>query len=390
MTKFAVQLRRADASIRVGGLAVAASAVMMAICTQMGWDVAYYAFETMAASVFIWFACDPFAEAAQWVGRQLHVPGSVRGATLDAVASSMPELFIGIFFVSEFRDFGASVATCAGSAMYNMVVIPAACAIAISLGASKRPFLKVDRTVVMRDGLWFLVAEAFLVYCLYEKQIAVWSAIVLLVIYALYVATLFTHTLTHRRNVKREAAERNEEPSKGEGPAHVHVLGGIFRPKLNWTTCTLVLLISTGIVAVASHGLVSACENVSSALEVPSFLVAVIVVAAASSVPDTLLSIGAAMRGDDSGAVSNAFGSNTFDVSVCLSVPVLIHAVQKGGAISLLHDKGVATLGVVLVSLSIVTLLIMRVGYSIGRGKAIVLGGIYVLFVVYAVVANVS
>lgn len=388
MTSIADRLRRADLSIRIGSLAFAVSAVMMAVANHLGWEVTYYAFETMAASVVIWFACDPFAEAAQWVGRQAHVPGSVRGATLDAVASSMPELFIGIFFVSEFQDFGASVATCAGSAMFNMAVIPAACAIAISRGASKRPYLEVDRAVVARDGIWFIAAELFLVYCLYAEHIAVWSAIVLLIIYAAYVTHLSTHAVTHRRNVKREAAERNEEPSKGEGPEHVHILGRIFQPKLNWTTCILVLLVSTGIVAFASHGLVSACENVSKALDVPAFLVAVIVVAAASSVPDTLLSIGAAMRGDHSGAVSNAFGSNTFDVSVCLSVPVLIHAVQKGGVMSLAHDEGVAPLSVVLIILSVVTLLLLRWGYKIGRGKAIVLSAIYLVFAAYAVVAN--
>lgn len=355
----------------------------MALANRNGWTVAYYAFMTIAASIVIGFACDPFAEAAQWLGRKLHVPGSIRGATLDAVASSMPELFVGVFFVAEFQDFGASVATCAGSAMYNMVLIPAACAIAISLGANGRSALKVSRDVIVRDGIWFVVAEIFLVYCLFAKRVEVWSAIVLLVLYASYLVHLWRHASTHRREKKRAVAA-GDVLDDDDMPTHVRVLGGILQLKLNWTTCIAVLLLSTAIVGSVSHSLVVACEAVSEALSVPSFLIAVIVVAAASSVPDTLLSIGAARRGDDSGAVSNAFGSNTFDVTVCLSIPVLIHAVQFGGELTLEHDAGVAPLGLVLVALSILTLLIMRWRYSIGRGKAVVLFLIYLVFVVFA------
>ena len=42
------------------------------------------------------------------------------------------------------------------------------------------------------------------------------------------------------------------------------------------------------------------------------------------------LSIGAARRGDDSGAVSNAFGSNIFDICVSLSVPLLVNSYLLG------------------------------------------------------------
>ena len=66
---------------------------------HLGITIAYLMTEVALISLVIWQACDPFADAAQWVGKKLHLPGSVRGATLDAVASSMPELFSGIFFV---------------------------------------------------------------------------------------------------------------------------------------------------------------------------------------------------------------------------------------------------------------------------------------------------
>ena len=65
----------------------------------LNWEVATHGTLICFVSIIIWQLCEPFADAAQWVGDSLHMPSSVRGATLDAVASSLPEFFIGIFFV---------------------------------------------------------------------------------------------------------------------------------------------------------------------------------------------------------------------------------------------------------------------------------------------------
>ena len=62
-------------------------------------DLTFSLFQIVAVSIVIWQACDPFADAAQWFGERWRLPSSVRGATLDAIASSMPELFSGLFFV---------------------------------------------------------------------------------------------------------------------------------------------------------------------------------------------------------------------------------------------------------------------------------------------------
>ena len=69
--------------------------------STIGWwsDLGFIISVATAISIVISEACDPFSDAAQWVGHRLQLPGSVRGATLDAIASSMPELFTGLFFV---------------------------------------------------------------------------------------------------------------------------------------------------------------------------------------------------------------------------------------------------------------------------------------------------
>ena len=129
--------------------------IALGVSYAMGWTVAFLLCQVVVISIVIWQACDPFADAAQWIGTTLRVPGSVRGATLDAVASSMPEFWSGVFFVwiaftaagdsaaerihAGGEGFGATIATCAGSAVYNMILIPAFVALVIAVKRKERP-----------------------------------------------------------------------------------------------------------------------------------------------------------------------------------------------------------------------------------------------------------
>ena len=169
-------------------IAVFVTAVSACVCMISGliWYLAGDPFsaivclisQTVLVSIVIWQACDPFADAAEHIGHVLKLPGSVRGATLDAIASSMPELFTGIIFVvlavlygregvdlqeASGEGFALVIATCAGSAVYNMILIPAICAIFISYYRPSRPTIDVEYRVIVRDGAWFVLMEILLI-----------------------------------------------------------------------------------------------------------------------------------------------------------------------------------------------------------------------------------
>ncbi len=68
----------------------------------------------------IWKACDGFEVASEYLGRNLSE--GVRGATINAIASSIPELFTTLFFLFIMHDaggFAGGVGTTAGSAVFN-------------------------------------------------------------------------------------------------------------------------------------------------------------------------------------------------------------------------------------------------------------------------------
>jgi cation:H+ antiporter len=191
------------------------------------------------------------------------------------------------------------------------------------------------------------------------------------------------------------AADGLQEDTEGDSVSEdsAGVFFGYLSIPLNHRTTWAIIVTSTVVAAAACYFLVDATLTGARTLQVPAFFVAVIVAAAASSVPDTFLAIAAARRGDDSGAVSNAFGSNIFDICVCLSIPLLVNSYLTGWQpVSLLQDgkpiPGLMGLRLLLVVLTITNLVIMWHNRQITRTKAIAMCGLYLVFIGYAVLGS--
>lgn len=359
-------------------------------------------------SIALWQVCDPFAEAAQWIGKRYHIPGSVRGATLDAVASSMPELFAGIFFVivalqavdpaaieaghhgAGAEGYGSAIATTAGSAIYNMILIPACVALVVAAKRPQNPIVTVEKEVLHRDGVWFMVCELVLLAFLWQPVMHWWMGVVFLALYVIYLIWLWRDAGKFRAG-KKEAGDAEDW---SDLPKHANIFFCVGKVPLNQVTVWLVIAVSTVLAATACYFLVEITVETASLLNIPTFFVAVILAAAVSSVPDTFLSIGAASRGDDSGAVSNAFGSNIFDICICMSIPLFVYSWIDGWKpVSMLGEDGepipgILGLRILLWVLTFVTLAVLWHKRALNRPKAIFLIGLYLVFVAYAVLGS--
>jgi cation:H+ antiporter len=113
--------------------------------------------------------------------------------------------------------------------------------------------------------------------------------------------------------------------------------------------------------------------------------VAVVLSAAATSVPDTIISIKDARKGNYDDAVSNALGSNIFDIAFALGLPLLMYNLIYGESMTLNADVLDFTkeVWVFLLFATLIALVIMLIGKRFHRRKAFLLLGIYVLFLVF-------
>ncbi len=351
----------------------------------------------VVASIVIMFACDSFDDAASHLGRNM-APG-VRGATINAVGSSMPELLTAFFLLFLFHDrdgFAAGIATTAGSAIFNAVVIPAVCIFAVRYrgllaqgvsGAAavreKVKSIEISKSNLIRDGFFLLIAEAALIWFLGGSTMSWWMGATLIGIYGFYFLYL-SRGFGHYEDDDEDDDEDEDDDSEGPSSKLKALLtfdfntllfrGGDYSTGSAW----VVLSLATSVIAAACWLLAEAVMVSADAMGVPPYFTALVFAAAATSVPDTVLSLKDAVRGDYDDALSNAIGSNTFDITVGLGLPLLLYALIYSTDVAVMSADETQLLRIVLFGVTVVVLALLLLRKRITVSVAYWLSTIYV------------
>jgi len=339
--------------------------------------------------IIIWKASDGFEVASEYIGRNL--TDGVRGATINAIGSSMPELFTTLWFlfVLHNRDgFAGGIGTTAGSAIFNGMIIPAVVILAvIGYGLAKK--VTVSRKVILRDGISLILAEIALIFLISGTSLSWWHGLILMALYGIYV-TFMLMTMGSSDDEDDEE-EEDEEEDDGANSWFKSLLTLDLEPLLikgpiNTTNAWLLLIVSMVIIGGSCALLVHACEGFATDLGIHTYFIAVVLASAATSVPDTIISYRDAMDGEYDDAVANALGSNIFDVCFALGLPLFIYCLIYGD-ISMSPEtvENVTELRVILLISTVVAFFIYLFGDGMGKLKAVLLLGIYVLFTFFII-----
>ncbi len=373
--------------------------------------VVYYLGLILISSIFIMYACDTFEAGSRFIGTNL--PPGLRGATINAIGSSLPELFTTFFLLFVYHDqdgFSGGIATCAGSAIFNAVVIPGLCIIVVLFwgirikGRIERvESITIKRRGFMRDAFFFILSEIALILILTGSTLQWWMGGILLGLYGLYLSYLFWEYKSHVANEDEDEDEDEAEDEDDGVPSSwltailtLNFRWMLYRTKpLNKSRAWVLLAIGTIAIAIPCHWLAHACVNIAGVMGVPVFFTTVVLAAAATSVPDTIISIRDARQGDYDDAISNALGSNIFDINVALGLPLFLYGLIYGnvkvagavknasGAIS--STAAVQELRVLLLILTLVLVAIFLIGRTMGKLKAVMLFSLYGIFLLYTV-----
>ncbi len=359
--------------------------------------------------IIIWRAGDGFMTASEYIGRNLSE--GVRGATINAIASSMPEVFTSLFFLFVLADaegFSGGIGTTAGSALFNGMVIPAVSVLAV-IGMKMTKKVQVSRKVLMRDGIALIIAELIFLILISGSTLYWYHGVLLMLVYVVYIVYMFA---TMKRN-QREQSEQSDEGAEeaifenDEEPQGPFLKGlltfdleriFIGNNKISGSRAWSLLIFSTVSIAMVCYFLVLACEWIGqdtysvaglgefNGLGIPVMFVALILASAASSFPDTIISIKDAKRGQYDDAISNALGSNIFDICFALGFPLFIFTIANG-PIHMppeLVDLS-SELRFLLWLLTVLAVVIFTWGNYFGKRKSYLLLSIYALFVVYII-----
>ena len=267
-----------------------------------------------------------FIESLDDIAKRFNMSDDAAGATLMAAGSSAPELFIAIvalLYGGENVQIGAG--TIVGSALFNLLVILGV------VGLMKKS--KLIWQPMFRDFLFYLLSILLLFWAFRDGIIQIYEVIIFVSFYLVYVlAVIFWRKiLPYKEPDNQEEEENNEEEENAKWKKFFKPLDKLL-DLLFWKRSNkyVVFIVSILLIALLSWFLVESAVIISDFLGVPSYIIALTVLAVGTSLPDMISSMIVARQGRGGMAASNALGSNIFDILIGLGFPWLIAAMLHG------------------------------------------------------------
>jgi cation:H+ antiporter len=256
----------------------------------------------VVSTAVIWKGSDWLERSAERLSKYYGLPMAVHGAVVVAVGSSFPELSSVVVSTLLHGEFSLGLGAIVGSAIFNILVIPA-------LAAFASESLESTRDIVHKDAQFYIISilVLFLTFALGATYVpggtntaAILTPTLVLFPLFTYGVYVFLHHQDTQDHVPRERVDVN--------------------PSREWFWLVMSLLVIT----VGVEGIVSASLTLGEILDTPPFFWGLTVIALVTSLPDAFVSINAARRDEDVTSLTNVLGSNTFNLLVAIPVGVLI------------------------------------------------------------------
>jgi len=315
-------------------------------------------YRTVAMALLIWgifymfwglaIVCDDyFVTSLEDISEALNLSSDVAGATFMAAGSSAPELFTsmrGVFAVK--NDVG--IVTIVGSAVFNLCCI-------IGGTALFTPFtLTIDWKPITRDTFFYGLAIGAMIYVLADGWVTLTEAAVLVACYVGYVTFMYFNQVImdsvdrccgggsaaaeQEENKEEEEEEEDDSPIAKAVARPLNIIFEVTIPNCslpqNKSKYLVTFFASILWIGVLSYFMVTWASKLGCIWNIHPAIMGVTVLAAGTSVPDAIGSLLVARDGQGDMAVSNAIGSNVFDILLGLGLPWLlsglIFAEQRG------------------------------------------------------------
>ena len=313
-------------------------------------------------TLVIWKGSGYFEGAAERLSKHYGLPVAVHGAIVVAVGSSFPEISSVVISTVVHGEFSLGVGAIVGSAIFNLLVIPA-------VSALLSEELEATRDIVHKDGQFYIISVLvlFIVFALGATYVpggtnsaAILTPTLVLFPLATYGIYVFLHYQDASDYVAREYPD--------------------VRPVREWG----VLAVGLIVIAVGVEGLIRAALSLGEIFDTPSFLWGLTVIAAGTSLPDTFVSVRAARNDDSVTSLTNVLGSNTFNLLVAIPIGVLL-----AGSATINFLTAIPTMGF-LAFATLVFIVFARTGLELTNLEAYGFIALYGLFLVWMTLESIG
>ena len=251
---------------------------------------------------FLVKASDWFVNGAEIIGIALGIPPFIVGVTIVAIGTSLPELASSISAVyAGSTDIVAGNAI--GSNITNIVLVMGLVALLSKDKIEiKRDIMDVDVPMLVASALilWFLIIDL---------EFTILDAVILIAGMFIFLAYTFSKSDNHE--------EGNED---------------FTRQSINWKTIALVVGSGVLIYFSANYTVIS-IQEISSMIGIGTGVIALSLVSLGTSLPEVLVSVTAARKGNTEIAFGNVMGSNIFNTFAVMGIPRFLGPIDIPAAI---------------------------------------------------------
>jgi cation:H+ antiporter len=256
----------------------------------------------VVATVVIWKGSGLLERAAERLSKHYGLPVTVYGAIVVAAGSSFPELSSIVISTVVHGEFSLGVGAIVGSAIFNLLVIPA-------LSALASDKLDTTRDIIHKDAQFYIISilVLFITFALGATYVPGGTTRVSILtpsLAAIPLATYGIYVFLHQQDAS------DHVPSESVDVTPLREFG--------------VLAVALVFIALGVEGIVRAALSLGSIFGTSSFLWGLTVIAAGTSLPDAIVSVRAARDGENITSLTNVLGSNTFNLLVAIPVGVLL------------------------------------------------------------------
>ena len=292
------------------------------------------------------------------IGGELLVRGSVMvatkfnvsplliGLTLVGFGTSMPELVTSL--EAAFADApGIAVGNIVGSNIGNVLLIMGLAALIMPVAINKKS--------LKRDGTALAIATLLCLGAVLYGQLTLWMGIILVLGLAAYIFIAY-------KQERRQTAANDLLPDERA-------------VRINIFPALVMVLLGLGLTIFGAKFLVQSAITIASALGISKTVIGLTVVAIGTSLPELVISVMAAMRGQSELAFGNVVGSNIYNILGILGVTAIVKPISIPPAIAQIDIW-------VLVATTIILLVVATTHKKISRlegGLMILAYGAYVV-----------
>ncbi|KYK29541.1 hypothetical protein AYK20_05205 [Thermoplasmatales archaeon SG8-52-1] len=294
--------------------------------------------------IILYKGSDILVDGTSKTAAKLGVSTLIISVLLVGFGTSAPELAISVGAAIQ-NDSGISLGNVIGSCIANLFLI-------LGLSALIRP-IKINKGIIGREMPILLGATFVLLFSSYANlfdNMHVFGGIIFIILFIMFI-------LYFVQCAKREKIKNKKINSGNTGKNILFIIIGIIS------------------VIIGAELLIMSSVTIAKILNIPTFIIALSIVAIGTSLPELAVSVMAAYKGESDIAIGNVLGSNVFNIFLILGIAALFIPLNAIDSIDHI---------LILTAVTLMMYPILFTSHTISRKEGVLMLVFYGIFIWYA------